>query len=157
MARRNKRWTELEALRQPFLPAEGTGDVTIELRDRLSTLEQQVLAQFTAMAAYTTIAEQRSETLRAEARANVDRSHAVLVGLLDKLRRELPASTASPAIGDAAARISSLEVAVTDLAAHLVDLQRENGDLRGRLRPNATDASSRWASLDAEGAILTIH
>ena len=48
--------------------------VTVELRDRITRVEQQVMAQYTATAAYATLAQQGAENARAEARARPKRS-----------------------------------------------------------------------------------
>ena len=60
MRRNDKSWTDLDELLEPFLPEEhaetGTA-VAVEFRNRLVKLEQQVLAQYTSMAAYATIAK----------------------------------------------------------------------------------------------------
>ena len=61
MRRNEKSWMELDELLEPFLPAEHnkTGAVVaVEFLNRLVKLEQQVLSQYTSMAAYTTIAKQ---------------------------------------------------------------------------------------------------
>ena len=57
MRRNDKSWMELDELLEPFLPAEhaetGTA-VAVEFRNRLVKLEQQVMSQYSAMAAYAT-------------------------------------------------------------------------------------------------------
>ena len=63
--------------------------VAVELRKRLVKLEQQVMSQYTSMAAYATIAKQDLESTKAEGRADLDRSQATLIGLLEKLRSEV--------------------------------------------------------------------
>ena len=64
MRRNDKSWMELDELLEPFLPAEnaeaGTA-VAVEFRNRLVKLEQQVMSQYTSMAAYATIAKQDAE------------------------------------------------------------------------------------------------
>ena len=68
MRRNDNNWMELDELLEPFLPAEnaeaGTA-VAVEFRNRLVKLEQQVMAQYTAMAAYATIAKQDVEGVQA--------------------------------------------------------------------------------------------
>src|SRR4029079_14950471 len=75
MRRNDKSWMELDELLEPFLPAEhnetGTA-VAVEFRNRLLKLEQQVMSQYTSMAAYATIAKQDSEAVKVEARADLD-------------------------------------------------------------------------------------
>lgn len=94
MRRNDKSWTDLDELLEPFLPEESahTGAaVAIEFRSRLVKLEQQMMAQYTSVAAYATIAKQDMESARAEARSDLDRSQAMLIGLLEKLRNEVNA------------------------------------------------------------------
>jgi hypothetical protein len=92
MRRNDKSWMELDELLEPFLPAEheqtGTA-VAVEFRNRLVKLEQQVMSQYTAMAAYATIAKTDSEAVKVEARADLDRSQATVIGLIEKLRNEV--------------------------------------------------------------------
>ena len=91
MRRNDKSWMELDELLEPFLPAKSaeTGTaVAVEFRNRLVKLEQQVMAQYTAMAAYATIAKQDVEAARAEV-VDLDRSQATLIGLIEKLRNEV--------------------------------------------------------------------
>ena len=91
MRRNDKSWMELDELLEPFLPAEnneaGTA-VAVEFRNRLVKLEQQVMSQYTSMAAYATIAKQDAEAVKVEARADLDRSQATVIGLTEKLRKE---------------------------------------------------------------------
>ncbi|HEX3090724.1 MAG TPA: hypothetical protein VHQ23_18875, partial [Ilumatobacteraceae bacterium] len=91
MRRNDKSWMELDELLEPFLPAEhnetGTA-VAVEFRNRLVKLEQQVMSQYTSMAAYATIAKQDCEAVKVEARADLDRSQATVIGLTEKLRNE---------------------------------------------------------------------
>ena len=92
MRRNEKSWMELDELLEPFLPAEHneTGAVVaVEFRNRLVKLEQQVLSQYTSMAAYATIAKQDVEAVKVEARADLDRSQATVIGLTEKLRNEI--------------------------------------------------------------------
>lgn len=59
------------------------------LRDRVARLELQVMQQYTAMAAYSTIGQQQVATAQAELRADIDRAKALAVGLIDRTRREI--------------------------------------------------------------------
>lgn len=106
----------------PFLDPEGVepaSTVVHELRDRLTKLEQQVLAQYTATAAYATLSHQNVETARAEARSDLDRSQSTIISLLDRLRTEMSSridgiehrpSMPSSSLGvDAAPRLAMLE------------------------------------------------
>ena len=106
----------------PFLdpdPSESVKSVAGELRDRLGKVEQQVLAQYTATAAYATLSQQGVETARAEARADLDRSQATVIGLIDRLRTEMnsridgmehrPGLPSTSLALDAASRLAMLE------------------------------------------------
>jgi hypothetical protein len=141
MRRNEKSWMELDELLEPFLPAEHneTGTVVaVEFRNRLVKLEQQVLSQYTSMAAYATIAKQDVEAVKVEARADLDRSQATVIGLTEKLRNEINArleglerrSAGGDLSEDGAARLANVE---RDLASALTALQQclqENQELR---------------------------
>ena len=69
MRRNDKSWAELDELLEPFLPeeaAETASATAVEFRMRLVKVEQQVMSQYTSMAAYATIAKQDFESGRAE-------------------------------------------------------------------------------------------
>ena len=73
MRRSEKSWLEFDELTRPFLEPgseESVTSVAVELRDRMVKVEQQVLAQYTATAAYATLAQQGVEQARAESRAD---------------------------------------------------------------------------------------
>ena len=141
MRRNEKSWIELDELLEPFLPAEHneTGTVVaVEFRNRLVKLEQQVLSQYSSMAAYATIAKQDVEAVKVEARADLDRSQATVIGLTEKLRNEINArldglerrSVGGDLSEDGASRLAKLE---HDLASALTALKQclqENQDLR---------------------------
>jgi hypothetical protein len=140
MRRNEKSWIELDELLEPFLPAEHneTGAVVaVEFRNRLVKLEQQVLSQYTSMAAYATIAKQDVEAVKVEARADLDRSQATVIGLTEKLRNEingrldgLERRSAGDLSGDDVSRLANVE---RDLASALTALHQclqENQELR---------------------------
>ena len=143
MRRNDKSWTELDELLEPFLPeetAETASATAIELRKRLVKLEQQVMSQYTSMAAYATIAKQDFESGKAEARADLDRSQATLIGLLEKLRNEansrldgLERRGASELSGDAASRLSQLEDQLGATTTALQQCLHENNELRAQV------------------------
>ena len=92
MRRSEKSWLEFDELTRPFLEPgseESVTSVAVELRDRMVKVEQQVLAQYTATAAYATLAQQGVEQARAESRADLDRTQATVFGLLDTLRSDV--------------------------------------------------------------------
>lgn len=106
-------------------------DEVTGLRDRLTQLEQQVLAQYTATAAYATIAEQRAEGVRAEARADLDRERRTLVGLMEALRTEVAERGASSIGGSTpAVSLGPLHAEVAALHVALERVQADNRRLR---------------------------
>ncbi len=133
----------LDELLEPFLPAEHneTGAVVaVEFRNRLVKLEQQVLSQYTSMAAYATIAKQDVEAVKVEARADLDRSQATVIGLTEKLRNEingrldgLERRSAGDLSADDVSRLANVE---RDLASALTALRQclqENQELRAQV------------------------
>lgn len=144
MRRNDKSWAELDELLEPFLPEESAEAATataIEFRKRLVKLEQQVMSQYTAMAAYASIGKQDVEAAKTEGRADLDRSQSTLIGLLEKLRNEVNGRLDSlerrSADGDlsdeAGSRLSRVE---TELAAATASLQQcldENRELRAQV------------------------
>ena len=143
MRRNEKNWMDYDELTKPFLDpdsVESTTTVAIELRDRMVKVEQQVLAQYTATAAYATLAHQGVETARAEARADLDRTQATMIGLLDRLRTEVtnrmdgvearPALPSTSLTLDAAARLAALEDRMGAMIGALESCVRDNISLR---------------------------
>ncbi|MEP7048341.1 MAG: hypothetical protein ABI949_16740 [Ilumatobacteraceae bacterium] len=141
MRRNDKKWMELDDLLEPFLPAEHaeTGTVVaVEFRNRLVKLEQQVMSQYTSMAAYATIAKQDVEAVRVESRSDLDRSQSTVIGLTEKLRNEVNtrldglerSSVGGDLSADDATRLARVE---GDLASAIEALQQclaENQELR---------------------------
>jgi hypothetical protein len=71
-------------------------ELAAELANRLTELAQQVLAledqvrsQFTSVATYAAIASEQFEFARHEARADLDRTRDMLIGLVEQLRTEV--------------------------------------------------------------------
>ncbi len=86
-----------------FLPGEGEQQATTnaaQMRERLTTVEEQLRSQFTSIAAYAQISQQAVETARAEARADLDREKATIVSLLERLRDEVLGSGTGSAAPD---------------------------------------------------------
>lgn len=144
MRRNDKSWAELDELLEPFLPeesAETASATAIEFRKRLVKVEQQVMSQYTSMAAYATIAKQDFESGRAEGRADLDRSQATLIGLLEKLRNEVNTrldglerrSAGGDLSGDAGSRLGRLEVELAAATSALQQLLEENNELRSQV------------------------
>lgn len=146
MRRTDKNWTTLDEMRDSFLPDPATEDASnaaVELRERLVKVEQQVLAQYTATAAYATIAKQNVDTCRAEARADLDRVQGTVVALIEKLRNEVhnrlgageSLLVTSPAVAgvDAMARLAALEEKLATMSNVLERTVRENETLRAQV------------------------
>lgn len=146
MRRSEKRWMEDDELSRPFLSPdsdESSTSVAVELRDRMVKVEQQVLAQYTATAAYATLGQQGVDQARAEARADLDRSQSTIIGLLDRLRSEvgnrLDGLDARPHAGgnslpsDSAARLAALEDRMSGVLHALEGCVHENMALRQQI------------------------
>ena len=144
MRRNDKSWMELDELLEPFLPAEnaeaGTA-VAVEFRNRLVKLEQQVLAQYTSMAAYATIAKQGAEGVKVEARSDLDRSQATVIGLLEKLRNEVNArldglerrAAGGDLSADGTSRLAKVERDLASATAALQQCLHDNEELRSQI------------------------
>ncbi len=137
---------EFDELTKPFLAAnsgESATSVAVELRDRMVKVEQQVLAQYTATAAYATLGQQGVEAARREARSDLDRSQSTIIGLLDRLRSDinnrLDGVDARPNMGgntlpsDAAARLAAMEDRMTGVLNALEGCVHENMMLRQQI------------------------
>ncbi len=146
MRRSEKSWFDLDEPTTPFLPDEPTDSPTsmiTELRDRMVKVEQQVLAQYTATAAYATLAQQGAEQVRAEARADLDRSQSTIIGLLDRLRAEIgnrldgldarPHISGSALPSDAAGRLAAMEERMNGVLHALEGCVHENMVLRAQI------------------------
>jgi len=93
----------------PFLPGEGEQEATdaaLQTRERLAMVEEQLKSQFTSIAAYAQISQHAVETARAEARADLDREKATILGLLERLREEV-LSVGSPTPNEGRSQPSS--------------------------------------------------
>ena len=145
-SRADKSWMEFDELTKPFLSPdsdESATSVAGELRDRMVKVEQQVLAQYTATAAYATLAQQGVDGVRREARADLDRSQATIIGLLDRLRSEInnrldgvdarPHMSANALPSDAAARLSAMEDRMSGVLHALEGCVHENMILRQQI------------------------
>src|SRR5262245_9840684 len=144
MLRRNeKAWLEFDELTKPFLSEDSDESVTsvaVELRDRMVKVEQQVLAQYTATAAYATLSQQGVETARNEARADLDRSQNTILSLLDTLRRDVvgrlavlesrPEARANALLGDSSGKVAALEERMKAMVTALESCVEENLMLR---------------------------
>ncbi len=137
---------EDDELSRPFLAPdsdESATSIAVELRDRMVRVEQQVLAQYTATAAYATLAQQGVDQARAESRADLDRSQSTIIGLLDRLRSEVNNrldgvdarphmnSTAQPS--DTGARLAAMEERMSGVLHALEGCIHENMALRQQI------------------------
>jgi hypothetical protein len=142
----DKSWMEFDELTKPFLSLdseENASSVAIELRDRMVKVEQQVLAQYTATAAYATLAQQGVEQARQESRADLDRSQSTIIGLLDRLRSEInnrldgldarPFAGGGAAPSDTAARLQAMEERMNGVLRALEGCVHENMQLRQQI------------------------
>ncbi|MEY2446427.1 MAG: hypothetical protein QOE00_3007 [Ilumatobacteraceae bacterium] len=144
MRRNDKSWMELDELLEPFLPAEnaeaGTA-VAVEFRNRLVKLEQQVMSQYTSMAAYATIGKQDAESVKVEARADLDRSQSTVIGLLEKLRKEINGrldglehkSDAANMSADDSSRLAKVERDLASANSALHECLAANEELRAQI------------------------
>jgi hypothetical protein len=144
MRRNEKSWMELDELLEPFLPAEHaeTGTVVaVEFRNRLVKLEQQVMSQYTSMAAYATIAKNDAQAVKVEARADLDRSQSTVIGLLEKLRNEVNTrldgldrrAANSDLSADGAMRLAKVESDLASAVAAMQQCMQENQELRAQV------------------------
>ena len=144
--RADNSWMQLDEQATPFLApdsGENAMSVATELRDRMVKIEQQVLAQYTATAAYATLAKQGVEEARSEARADLDRSQSTIIGLLDRLRVEIGnrldgIDARTPGGGgavptDAAARLTAMEERMHGVLHALEGCVHENMMLRQQI------------------------
>jgi hypothetical protein len=128
---------------EPFLPleqAETVATVAAEFRNRLVKIEQQIMSQYTSMAAYATIAKHDGEAVKVEARADLDRSQATLIGLLEKLRNEvngrldrLERRSGGDLSVDDVTRLGKVEIDLGSVTAALQQCLQENQELRAQL------------------------
>lgn len=146
MRRSEKNWMEYDELTKPFLSPdsdESATSVAVELRDRMVRVEQQVLAQYTATAAYATLANQGVEQARAESRADLDRSQVTIIGLLDRLRAEInnrldgldarPQVSGGSLPSDVGGRLAAMEERMNGVLHALEGCVHENMELRQQI------------------------
>lgn len=143
-----------------FFPDEAANEIRAignGLRDRIAKLETQMLAQYTAMAAYATIAQNSTDGLRAETRSDIDRSQSTTIGLVERVRREcadsitgIQARTGS-GDGSDAARLDSLENRFEALAAALQSSIEAQGTLAEQITMLLEEKMHREGWLVANG------
>ncbi len=140
MARRTK--TNAEQGQRGILGDEAAAQLTTEvadLRDLVNTLSERVHAQFTTISAHSEIAREHTEMVRNEARAEMERSRDMLIGLCEQTRREVGAAPALHVPGAAGGvsqtlvneRLTEIERCVANLTSvveRCFDRQRELAD-----------------------------
>jgi len=118
---------------ESFLPGEdqqAMQAVAADVEGRLTVLEQQLQSQFTSMSTYHQIAIQSSETVRAEARADLDREKSTLIGLVERVRDECASDSprvvvaAASAVSEPAINVSAL-ARIALLEDRLADFSRQ--------------------------------
>jgi len=151
-----------------FLPDEAVQDSRIasnDLRDRISRLETQMMAQYTAMAAYAQIAQNNSEAVRAEGRHDLDRSQSTVIGLIERVRRECSDAIqgvdarAGSGAGSDTGRLASLEERFEGLASALersIETQRALAEQVAALIDDKMHREG-WLASDGSGDSLTLH
>jgi hypothetical protein len=153
-------WSAPGAQPHQFFPDEAAHEIrTIsnDLRDRISKLETQMMAQYTAMAAYATIAQGYTDELRAETRSDIDRSQSTTIGLVERVRRECADSITGIQVrtgsGDDsdAARLDSLENRFEALAAALQSSIEAQGTLAEQITMLLEEKMHREGWLVANG------
>jgi hypothetical protein len=144
-----------------FFPDEAAHEmraVNNDLRERISKLETQMMAQYTAMAAYATIAQNSDEGLRAEMRSDIDRSQSTTIGLVERVRRECADSITGMQMrsgngdGSDGARLDSLENRFEALAAALQSSIEAQGTLAEQITMLLEEKMHREGWLVANGS-----
>lgn len=112
-----------------------------ELRTQVSGLMVQVHSQFTTIAAHAEIARQQAEFARKEARADLDRTRDMLIGLIEQVRasHRAPGTPPGPAIDGLNERLGEIErqfQSLTASAEQSFNRQRELADTMAALLDN---------------------
>ncbi len=159
---------DLETPGDDFFPDEAVHEVRLasnDLRERVVKLETQMMAQYTAMAAYAQIAQNNTEAVRAEGRHDLDRSQSTLIGLIERVRREcsdaiqgVEARTGGGEGGDAA-RLASLEERFDALAVALERSIETQRALAAQVAALIDDKMHRegWLVADGGAEQLSLH
>lgn len=153
---------------EEFLPDEAVQEVRLasnDLRDRIGRLETQMMAQYTAMAAYAQIAQNNTEAVRAESRHDLDRSQSTVIGLIERVRRECADSIAGVetraggGAGSDTARMAALEERFQDLAVALersIETQRALAEQVAALIDDKMQREG-WLVADGGNGELSLH
>lgn len=158
---------ELDVQAGSFLPDEQTEtsqQALAELRTRVNKLEQQVHALYTSMASYATIAERNTETAKQEARADLDRTQGTLIGLMEKLRRDLGGHVGPGYGGVAVSAINSdralhLDERLDALANSVEQLARQQAELQQHVARlvEAQMHADGWLVSNGPAETLSLH
>ncbi|MCU1360846.1 MAG: hypothetical protein JWN99_2135 [Ilumatobacteraceae bacterium] len=150
-----------------FFPDEAAHEmraVNNDLRERISKLETQMMAQYTAMAAYATIAQNSTDGLRAEMRSDIDRSQSTTIGLVERVRRECADSITGMQMrsgdgeGSDSARLDSIENRFEALAAALQSSIEAQGTIAEQITMLLEEKMHREGWLVANATDdLTLH
>ena len=91
------------------------------LRQRVTSVEQQIHSQFTSMAAYAQIAQEQVELVRSESQHAVERSEQKMVSLIERERADRISGSGGTGSStpDVTARLDALEVQVADIRNNL--------------------------------------
>ena len=153
-------WSAAGEQPHEFFPDEAAHEIRMasnDLRDRIAKLETQTMAQYTAMAAYATIAQNATDGLRGEMRSDIDRSQSTTIGLVERVRREcadsitgIQARTGGGDNSDAA-RLDSLENRFEALAAALQSSIEAQGTLAEQITMLLEEKMHREGWLVANG------
>lgn len=164
----NTWYADLPAPTEEFLPDEAVQEVRLasnDLRDRVGRLETQMMAQYTAMAAYAQIAQNNTEAVRAEGRHDLDRAQSTLIGLIERVRRECADSIAGVqaraggGAGSDAARVAALEERFEGLAAALersIETQRALAEQVAALIDEKMQREG-WLASNGSAEELSLH
>ena len=104
-----------------------------QLAANVSDLAGQLHAQFTTIAAHAEIAREQSEFVREEARADLERTRATLIELIEQMRGATSSHLPPPAPSTLAerqnTRIDTVEQTVGDLATAVDDIRGRQNEL----------------------------
>jgi hypothetical protein len=114
------------------------------LRELVADLADRVHAQFTTISAHAEIARQQVEFTRTEARADLERTREVVLGLIDQTRRDfaadagvhIPGTPPGPSVAVYAERLDRIDArldAVAGAVDRCFDRQRELADTMAAL------------------------
>ena len=157
MRRKSDMWQELDEHGGTFLPevdVQENQSALANLGDRLDTVEQQLLSQYTSIAAYAQIAQQSVDSARAEARADLDREKTTLVSLVERARDENAGMQGEPKH-----RLATLEDRFDQLNELFAQCLRNQEELAHSIATllEAQMRGSGWISASDSPVALSVH